>query len=112
VGKFVVEKKCSGKTPSAGAGSKLASGALANSGVEKSGGRYAGFMQPNLTPGGVGCITGGLGGLLELEQCGPGGGEHGFARLVERQRQHGTARFDVAATAELARDRVHIDVAI
>src|SRR4029079_11007677 len=38
VGRFVVEKKPSGRTPSAGAGTNRASGAFANFGWEKSGG--------------------------------------------------------------------------
>src|SRR6185437_3549754 len=38
VGRFVVEKKPSGRTPSAGAASNRASGAPANRGCEKSGG--------------------------------------------------------------------------
>ena len=42
VGRFVVEKKPSGKTPSAGAAVKLASGKLAKAGVEKSGGENVG----------------------------------------------------------------------
>jgi hypothetical protein len=37
VGRFVVEKKFSGSTPSAGAGTNRASGALANAGALKSG---------------------------------------------------------------------------
>jgi hypothetical protein len=37
VGRFVVEKKFSGSTPSAGAGMNFASGALASSGELKSG---------------------------------------------------------------------------
>src|SRR5687767_4910053 len=40
VGRFVVEKKPSGSTPSAGAGSKRAAGAFAKRGCEKSGARY------------------------------------------------------------------------
>src|SRR6185312_14633209 len=38
VGRFVVEKKFSGSTPSAGAGTNVASGAWASSGAVKSGG--------------------------------------------------------------------------
>ena len=38
VGRFVVEKNPSGRTPSAGAGAKRASGKLAKAGWEKSGG--------------------------------------------------------------------------
>jgi hypothetical protein len=37
VGRLVVEKKPSGSTPSAGAGTNRASGAAASAGVEKSG---------------------------------------------------------------------------
>src|SRR2546430_12273880 len=40
VGRLVVEKKPSGRTPSAGAGSKRASGAPASGGASKLGGRY------------------------------------------------------------------------
>src|SRR5438445_13278899 len=40
VGRLVVEKKPSGRTPSAGAGSKRASGAWDNGGASKLGGRY------------------------------------------------------------------------
>src|SRR5258708_23796578 len=40
VGRLVVEKKPSGRTPSAGAGSKRASGAPLSGGASKLGGRY------------------------------------------------------------------------
>src|SRR2546425_12708262 len=40
VGRLVVEKKPSGRTPSAGAGAKRASGAPESGGASKSGGRY------------------------------------------------------------------------
>src|SRR5437899_8600844 len=40
VGRLVVEKKPSGRTPSAGAGSKRASGATLSGGASKLGGRY------------------------------------------------------------------------
>src|SRR5438309_5459730 len=40
VGRLVVEKNPSGRTPSAGAGSKRASGAPASGGAAKFGGRY------------------------------------------------------------------------
>src|SRR5712692_4032249 len=40
VGRLVVEKKPSGRTPSAGAGSKRASGASDSGGASKVGGRY------------------------------------------------------------------------
>src|SRR2546427_10235709 len=40
VGRLVVEKKPSGRTPSAGAGSKRASGAPLGGGASKLGGRY------------------------------------------------------------------------
>src|SRR5439155_11428650 len=40
VGRLVVEKKPSGRTPSAGAGSKRASGAPESGGASKLGGRY------------------------------------------------------------------------
>src|SRR6266705_7022018 len=40
VGRLVVEKNPSGRTPSAGAGSKRASGALEKGGASKLGGRY------------------------------------------------------------------------
>src|SRR5262249_25644941 len=50
VGRFVVEKKPSGRTPSAGAGTKRASGKPAKAGWEKSGGENVG-IGCNLTEG-------------------------------------------------------------
>src|ERR1041385_9255035 len=71
VGRLVVEKKPSGRTPSAGAGSKRASGAPASGGASKSGGRY-------WNRGRV--VT----------------GEEAKVRKTSRERRHGTtSRYDV-----------------